>query len=175
MQVHIYFKVMLTIGALLYGIAILMGSTFVPMRFIGFGLMTAGYISVLSRMGLEKPLNLLALVCWSYGTLGHSLWCLNANPDAAMLFVLGCTLSIFLLSAAALHRPGRIAQLGAFGAATSLLAIATLVGGHIALGGFGVLMSGVAAGSINIVFAETALCILIGGLGGSLFLVDSKK
>lgn len=137
-------------GALLHALGALLWPELIPLRIVGFILMLSGYLGLLTALGLGRPLNILSAVLAGYAAVGHLGWLLVKPAVGAfgLLYILCLLAALFVTSIAGIHRDGALRRAGVVGAAGAAVPISGLIGGHIALGGFGLIGIRVGQGAL---------------------------
>ena len=131
----------LLVGALLFGVISLLAPEALPLRLVGLVLLLAGYLGVLGRLGLERPLNRLSAVSASLGAAAYTGWlCVEpVQPRLGFFGMMALLAALFVTGIAALHREGVLRRVGAIGAVSAGAPLLALLAGHLALGGYGFL------------------------------------
>lgn len=131
----------LVLGALLFGVPAVLLPGAIPLRLVGLVLLVAGYMGLLDRLGLDRPLNRLSAVTAGLGAAACVGWLCLAPPQPALgVFGLSALLAAaFVTGIAVLHREGPVRRIGAVGAVGAGVPLLALLGGHLALGGYGLL------------------------------------
>lgn len=131
----------LLVGAVALHIINQFDYSIVPIRLLTLGVLILGAWSFSDEMGMRKPLNRAAFICFIFSmfALGVSV----LNPTASdigkyfLMYALMLLFAVLLWSAAFLHRQKSLKIIGTFGAIASLLPVAIIVAGHLSVGAAG--------------------------------------
>lgn len=126
-------------GAVLHICGALFWPGLIPLRLLAFILLVSGYLGLLSALGRERPLNRLSAILAGYAAVGQLMWLLMPSARFGMLYIICLFAAFFVTSVAALHREGSLKRAGLFGLAATAAPLVAIIGGHIVLGGFGLL------------------------------------
>lgn len=109
-----------------------------PLRILSLALMTFALWAFCDEMGLRKPLNRAAFVCFSFsvGSKFGTILGVASGMDGRYLLAYSALLmaSMLFWSVAFLHRPAIPKTLGAIGVGASLATILIVVVGHVVIG-----------------------------------------
>lgn len=180
MFVPLHIPIGMLLGAVLHIAGVLVWPELVALRVGAFILLLFGYLGLLNGMGLGKPLNLLSAILAGYAAVSHFLWLLVEPESGAFGFAyVLCLLAAFLItSIAAVHRDGAVRRAGAWGGAAIATSLISVVIGHVALGGFGILTLGwgvSAAGQDVLILWPLDLVIAVWIFSASIFVLQSGK
>lgn len=177
MPASLHIPISLIFGALFTLAGTLIWPQLIPLRILAAIMMMSGYWGVLQLMGLSRPLNRLAGVFALYGAMGQGVWLLSpeAPQSFGVLYVFGLLSAMLITSIAAVHRQNALRTAGFVGMAAVGTPLAFIIGGHLLLGGFGVLglsmgVSGISGESLRIWPVEVVFLVWAVFAGGFLVL-----
>ena len=109
----------------------------VPLRLIALGVLIFGAWAFSDEMGLRKPLNRAAFVCFMFGATALAVTVLEpATVQSGKFFLIygfALLFAMLIWSAAFLHRQRDLKFVGAIGAAASMVPLALLFVGHVSI------------------------------------------
>lgn len=110
----------------------------VPIRLLTIGILIMGAWSFSDEMGMRKPLNRAAFICFVFSMSALTVTILNPSGldigKFYLIYALTLLLAVLIWSAAFLHRQKNLKIIGTLGAIASLLPVVVIVAGHLSVG-----------------------------------------
>ncbi len=135
--------VSLVIGAILLHAVNQLDFSLQPVRLIIIATLIMGAWAFSDEMGLRKPLNRAAFVCFAGSMLGLTVTVLEPEKfnlqTYVLLYSMALLFAVLIWSAAFLHRQKDLKVVGAVGAFASVLPLLALIVGHLSIGAGAVL------------------------------------
>ena len=131
----------LLLGAISLHLVNQLDYSILPIRLLILGVLVMGAWSFSDEMGIIKPLNRAAFICFIFSMCALAVTMLN--PSVAnigkyyLIYALMLLFSVLIWSAAFLHRQKSLKVIGALSAVASLLPIVIIVAGHVSVGAAG--------------------------------------
>jgi len=138
-----------TLNAKVAAVALLLGAAalhwsnqleyaLLPIRILIVGVLIMGAWAFSDEMGLRKPLNRAAFICFLFSMLAFSVALLNPQiidlGKYYLIYAFMLLLAVLIWSAAFLHRQRNLKVVGALGAVAAALPIIVLIAGHVSVG-----------------------------------------
>lgn len=126
--------VSLCVGAIALHILNQPDAALVPAQLIVLGIVILGAWAFSDEMGLRKPLNRVAIICFMFAMLAFAVSILEpAKVQYQLIYAFGLLFCVLFWSVAFLHRQRSLMVVGALGSVMTLVPLVILIIGHLSI------------------------------------------